>query len=353
MLCTPVAKRRVKLFSDDFESDGEGQGKKAAVAVLTPLHRSCLSASSPAHAKFSSSRGSDALLGFSGVLAFSPMTSKGGRVLHEVQTPENTTKSSFYTPPPAPCIDRNLKEQVEDVHSALRFNSVPLLCLSLQQGSRTCRCRFDHSIHEAVTQQQVAALEFLLQHGVKDSLNEPCNGSRPLSRAIRISRMKDDVGYQMASLLLEHGADPNLGSNTPLHEAASSSSPSAVALLCAHGANTNLVNNSGRTPLHIVCRRTIFMPDSQRDQVVQELLAHGADPTIRDCDGLRASDYAADSAAFSLFDSSATLSKLEDRLRRGERWWARRPIILARNANGHNVLHELPDTVFQAMVRFI
>lgn len=276
----------------------------------------------------------------------------------ETKTPETKCKPGFFTPPPAPSLERQQREMEDDVQTALKWNSVPMLSLSLLRGGRTCRCRFDHSLHEAVNQPHLAALEFLLRRGVKESINEPCGGQPPLVRAVRMARNKGDVGFEMARLLLEHGAQPNMVGTSPLHEAAACACPASVSLLCSYGADLNAQDGSGRTPLHMVCKRTLFTQYTLQDEVVKILLAHGADPTLRDHSGFRASAEAADAGSICSFDGCPARTELRERLLRAERWWTRRPALLARYgttppSGPPNIICRLPTGIFQAVVCFL
>lgn len=59
-----------------------------------------------------------------------------------------------------------------------------------------------------------------------------------------------------------------------------------VALLLDHGANPNIQNDKGETPLHFVCQLTMRDPE-----IANLLLSHGADPRIQTRDGNRPFDF--------------------------------------------------------------
>jgi len=164
-----------------------------------------------------------------------------------------------------------------------------------------------------------------------------------------MTRCEGDVGYVMARLLLEHGASPNMAGETPLHDAASCGCPAAVGLLLAHRADPNATNPNGQTPLHAVCRRMLFVSTESQAQVVEALLAQGADPLRRDAAGLLPVEYARMAGRNPIFESP-TPSTVE-RLERAARWVARRTALFvrARPESGH-ILSRLPPDVFQAAV---
>jgi ankyrin repeat protein len=86
------------------------------------------------------------------------------------------------------------------------------------------------------------------------------------------------------------GADPNIKDNsgkTPLHEVLSKAEPpiELVKTLLKAGADPNATTDEGRTPLHYA-----VLHDNPR--LISLLLKHGADPTIKDNYGKTPLDYA-------------------------------------------------------------
>ena len=91
-----------------------------------------------------------------------------------------------------------------------------------------------------------------------------CNGVTPLYLAVY------NEYYDVAKLLLENGADPNLridGQSTPMH-AAAMTSIEFVALLLKNGADINAVDEDG-TPLDAAIAL-------RKHDVIQYLKEHGA-----------------------------------------------------------------------------
>lgn len=85
------------------------------------------------------------------------------------------------------------------------------------------------------------------------------------------------VGYEIAQILLDAGADPNSKDNnlelTVLHKAVIEKDVALAELLLKRGANVNCATTSGRTPLMLAARRSI--------ELLELLLAHNADPFLK------------------------------------------------------------------------
>ena len=97
----------------------------------------------------------------------------------------------------------------------------------------------------------------------------------PLLAAVRLLDDKPNV-RAIASLLLEHGADPNAVSgqgNAPIHQAFWADDPLLFPLLLARHADPSLRDGQGDTPLHLAVSR----PKDQALQIAATLLAAGAD----------------------------------------------------------------------------
>lgn len=132
--------------------------------------------------------------------------------------------------------------------------------------------------------------ELLIQNGAKVNHKTPSENSCPLASAMISDRL------DVAVLLLSHGADPNLkleDGKSLLHtlcehgrsfDTVMPNRKSAIRLLVLAGADLNKKDNNGNTPLHY-CKTTGGYEDG-----AQFLIDLGADPTIKNDAGKRASD---------------------------------------------------------------
>ena len=112
-------------------------------------------------------------------------------------------------------------------------------------------------------------------------------GTTPLLMAVEGQKFEDG---SVLRLLLEHGADVNVPNNTgwtPLHRASCNGAPEVVRLLLEHGADINVPNKDGWTPLHLASSK-------KGPEVVRVLLEHGADVEAKDKNGETALQVATD-----------------------------------------------------------
>ncbi len=89
--------------------------------------------------------------------------------------------------------------------------------------------------------------------------------------------------------LIENGADPNvknLDGNTPMHNVTWSDSVRSVDILCNAGGNVNIKNNSGLTPLMMAIKKN-------KTEIMLAFLENNADVSIADKSGKTALHYAA------------------------------------------------------------
>lgn len=162
-------------------------------------------------------------------------------------------------------------------------------------------------------------LRLMLGHGARPNDRDSV-GNTALLRYCAAKPCRDGI-----ALLLEHGADAasvNSEGNSALHAVARQEvEREGVLLLIGHGANVGLRNASGDTPLHVNARfqlagdercaacllengadpdavttdgdsALILAARSEKERVVQVLMAHGARTDIRDAAGQTACDIA-------------------------------------------------------------
>ncbi len=179
---------------------------------------------------------------------------------------------------------------------------------------------FDHGetlLHATATTGSAEAVALLLSHGAEANARD-AGGKTPLHRLIPFltgqMRMPfvDEEGAERVvpfraykvvfNVLVANGADLNLGDecgDTPLHEAARACCLDVVQLTITHGANVNVKNDAGRTPLHYVSSYDIerdlalsgivIEEDSDaaatRIAILELLIANGANVNMRDSNG--------------------------------------------------------------------
>ncbi|PHJ19381.1 ankyrin repeat-containing [Cystoisospora suis] len=121
-------------------------------------------------------------------------------------------------------------------------------------------------------------LTLLLEQRPADVNYADSNGTTPLTLAAQLDKAS------LVEILLAKGADPtaqerlSLGGNTALHYAAENNSSEVAVKLLRHGAQANVQNRLGHTPLHTACR-------FGHADIVRILQSKGADAGSRDYSG--------------------------------------------------------------------
>jgi ankyrin repeat protein len=148
-------------------------------------------------------------------------------------------------------------------------------------------------LHHAVESLRPELVVLLLEQGAKLADTDP-NGETPLHRCADIRQAPQLAAAEMATLLLDRGADPNARNwddVTPLHQAVRARNLAVVQVLLARGADPNARDKiRGSTPL----RRAVSSTGAGGTAGTAELmvpltrilLEYGADPEARDKRGV-------------------------------------------------------------------
>lgn len=114
-------------------------------------------------------------------------------------------------------------------------------------------------------------LEFLLARGANTEIvSNNAMRVRPINSAM--AHRQPEIALAMGEMLLAHGANPNvaqMGGWTPLHEAAAHGHADKTRILLTHGANVEVQSDDGRTPLRMA-------EDAGHREVADILRQHGA-----------------------------------------------------------------------------
>jgi ankyrin repeat protein len=154
-------------------------------------------------------------------------------------------------------------------------------------------------------------VEILLEHGATVSDTDP-NGETALHRVADIRRAPPAPSAKMATLLLDHGADPNARNwdqVTPLHQAVRARNLAVTKVLLERGADPNAKDkNRGSTPL----RRAVSGTGAGKTAGTSDLMApltqllldYGADPDARDKRGVTVRASAKSPAVRAILDEN-------------------------------------------------
>ena len=115
-------------------------------------------------------------------------------------------------------------------------------------------------------------IAYLIEQGA--NVNAPSkNPMRVCPLHSAVAYRQSSVAYEIAEMLLAHGADPNVfqgGGWTPLHAAAVHGQLALAKLLLVHGADVNAVSENGKTPLQMAAH-------SENQKMIELLRRHGAE----------------------------------------------------------------------------
>jgi len=128
----------------------------------------------------------------------------------------------------------------------------------------------DRRVFECSGGDDLAALRGVLEEGGRP------DGYRKKGMS-RLGAAALNGDHAVISLLMQHGADVNLpddDGDTPLHQAASMGWPKVIVLLLGYGANPTLLNKRGETPL--VCAKGY----GKAEKVLREAHAEGVEAVL-------------------------------------------------------------------------
>lgn len=184
------------------------------------------------------------------------------------------------------------------IHFAAATNNVGLLQSLLEAFSASpshyrllldCRDHSGHSaLHHAILKGSTNAFVLLVQAGAAlDVAN--FEGRTALHLAVTLTGCVPDPAYcnNVVRILLHHGANPNVGDQngaSPLHLASEIGNLSVVDALLEEGANVNYIDDEGETALFYALR-------GQHEDVVRKLFDYGVDAPMRNSDGETALDF--------------------------------------------------------------
>eukprot|EP01043_Picozoa_sp_COSAG02_P038580 COSAG02_NODE_2985_length_7617_cov_28.128226_3_plen_1254_part_00 len=134
-------------------------------------------------------------------------------------------------------------------------------------------------LHRAVCN-DMPAFAMMLVRSKCDVNARDCRGRTALNRAVSNRR------HECTTVLIEGGADVNAKDSwghTALHRAVATGDVETAAQLCSIGGEVNSPDVEQRTPL-------MWAADQLDEAMVRMLLAQGADPTLKDCNGQQAYD---------------------------------------------------------------
>jgi uncharacterized protein len=157
--------------------------------------------------------------------------------------------------------------------------------------------------HDAMNQLQQAAFELRLDD-LKNMIHRDGDHCGTLLAASSAHAPDPTIQILVIRYLLKCGVAVNerdANGVTPLHRAVRFRSPAAVKELIAHGADVNALDKKTKsTPLHRAVTNTGAPATAGKMdcalEIAKLLLAHGADPRIKNKSGKTAFDYAKNSA---------------------------------------------------------
>jgi ankyrin repeat protein len=201
----------------------------------------------------------------------------------------NARDGRIHAPLPAALYKRHfhladlLHKHGADVDCRSFFERTPIHSASMNGSVDVIRWLLNHGVdantgsdygytprHWAAYFTQIECVQVLLGRNANTNL-QIGNGKTPLYLATEKSGKH---AFDTARRLLEHGADPNICSDshlTPLHQASSRGSLEVARLLLSYGAKVDVKDVKGRTPFQVAT-------SEGHHEITKLLLEHGAVP---------------------------------------------------------------------------
>ena len=169
----------------------------------------------------------------------------------------------------------------EDFFAAIRANNAPAIAQLLNRGFdvNTLDSKGQHGLLLAVSEQSLKAAQALVNAPKIDLNHLNANGESPLM----LTALSGEL--ELAETLVKKGADVNKTGWTPLHYAASNGHVAVIKLLLENHAYIDAESPNGSTPLMMA-----GMYGST--EAVKLLLDEGADPLLKNQQGLTALEFA-------------------------------------------------------------
>ena len=176
-----------------------------------------------------------------------------------------------------------------DIYWAIRTGDMPSVAALLESGADVNAPDEEGMtpLHWAAVSTQPEMVRLLLDSGADVNARDVL-GRTPLHYAA-VSNHKQIIDDLLGSSATVDAADEQ--GNTPLHMAARRFRLGAVGQLLAAGADVNAMNVRGQTPLHLLgadAREDVADVAALLDTIAQVMVSAGADPSLKDEDGLPA-----------------------------------------------------------------
>ena len=202
----------------------------------------------------------------------------------------NARSGCIHAPLPAALYKRHfrlanlLHKHGADVHCRGNWENTPMHSASMEGSVDVMRWLLDHGadantrddsnitpLHWAAYDTRIECVQVLLGHNANTNLQTD-SGKTPLYWTIENRR---EHSLETARRLLEHGADPDICTNThstPLHEASFRGLLEVARLLLSYGAKVDAKDDKGRTPFQVAA-------SEGHHEFMKLLLEHGAEPS--------------------------------------------------------------------------